>query len=703
MKFRTVVFQAASSRAASLLCAAALSFTPAAHAQQPFMTKNVHQAVTDGQVQLLHPLPLTQLLKLSIALPLRDEADLDSLLKNLYDPQSPQFHQWLSVPEFTDRFGPTTNDLQTLTQFAQAHGLVVTSIPTNRRLINVEGSVASINQAFHITLQVYQHPTENRTFFAPDREPTADLPIKLWHIEGLDTFSLPRPRLQQANAAQLKSLTTGSGPSGQFLGSDFRTAYYGGTALTGAGQSIGLYGLPYNLSDVQRYYNNVGQSFNASILKNYSTDGTVNVCNSGCDDTEPVIDIIASLSMAPGVGAVIEYFGNNPMDTFNAMASANAAKQLSVSIGYYPADSVTEEPIFKEMAAQGQSIFVASGDSGAYKNSDQYEFPGDDPYVVSVGGTDLTTNGKGGPWISETAWVGSSGGPNNQSLPIPSYQQQAGVITAANGGSTTLRNAPDVAMEANTDNWFCANNQACSGGLGGTSFAAPRWAGFLALVNQQAAQNGQAAVGFLNPLIYGIGTGPTYNTVFHDITNGNNANGTTAFNAVTGYDLVTGWGSPKGQAFIDALAPPTAQANLNGTHLLGPQNAPGSLLDDWQSNTAAGNQIDIYPANGTGAQSWVFSNAGVSPAGAYNIASSYGPYCLTASGTNWAAPVQLNPCNGTPAQSWTAVPTTGGRYLFHPATDSTLCLDVRGASTAPATIVQVYGCNGTVAQAWALQ
>lgn len=686
------------------LCAAALIATvPFARAQAPVMTRNVREVVKFGQARMLNVLPATQTLKLSIALPLRNEAQLDAQLKALYDPNSSSFHQWLSVPEFTERFGPTVDDYEKVVQFAEANGFTVTGKPANRMLVDVQGSVASINQAFHVTMREYQHPTENRTFYAPDREPSLNLPVKIWHIAGLDDASPPRPRLRFAEAqTQLRTFQTGSGPGGQFLGSDMRAAYYGGTALTGAGQAIGLYGLDYNISDVQRYFSSVGQPFNPSVVQNYSTDGTVNTCGSGCDDGEPVIDIVQALSMAPGVTAVIEYFGSNDVDTFNAMASANAAKQLSASIGFLPADPSVDQPIFKEFAAQGQNLFASSDDSGAYSSSVPAYYPADDPYVVSTGGTDLVTNGAGGPWQSESSWVGSGGGISTNGLPIPSYQQLPGVINASNRGSTTLRNAPDVAMEANTDNWYCMNGKACQGGVGGTSLSAPRWAGFLALVNQQASQNGTSSVGFLNPTVYGIGVSSSYSADFHDITSGNNANSYASFNAVTGYDLITGWGSPKGQALINALAPPSGAKNLNGSHVVVPQNATGSRLDDNAASTAAGNKIQIWPANGTGAQTWVFNNVNVQPTGFYTIAVSLGPYCVTATDANSGSAVTLQPCKSASTQAWSAV-LTGGHYAFHPANNTSLCLDVRYAGTAAGTVVQAYTCNGTPAQQWNLQ
>ena len=144
----------------------------------------------------------------------------------------------------------------------------------------------------------------------------------------------------------------------------------------------------------------------------------------------------------------------------------------------------------------------------------------------------------------------------------------------------------------------------------------------------------------------------------------------------------------------------SSSTSLNGTHTLTPQNATGSRLDDTAASTAAGNPIDIYTANGTGAQNWAISNSGVTPAGYYNLATE-GANCLTASGTGSGSGVVLDPCNGSTAQAWNAV-ASGSTYAWHPANNTGLCLDVRSAGTANGTAVQVYTCNGTPAQQWAV-
>jgi len=471
------------------------------------------------------------------------------LLQQLYDPQNPLYHRYLSVEEFAQRFGPAPGDHEAVVRFAAANGLLVTGIRASRLVVDVEGAVVDIEKPLHVVMGVYQHPSEKRTFYAPDREPTLDLDAQVLHISGLDDLTLPRAKniKNVVSSPEGSDKATGSGPHGQFIGSDMRAAYYGSGPLTGAGQSVGLFEFGgYEISDVQRYFQNLNQPLNVPV-NGVSLNGAALGCRPPrCDDSEQVLDIEMAIAMAPGLSQVVVYVGKRDVSIFSQMAADNTSKQLSCSWGWKD-DESSLDPIFKEFAAQGQSVFVATGDYGSRTPADSV-WPSDDPYVTAVGGTDLTTNGPGGPWKSETGWSGSAGMPSKNNIPIPAYQQLPGVINSTNDGSTSLRNIPDVAAEANTNQYSCWDGY-CSGGNGGTSYAAPQWAGFTALMNEQAVAGGGTTVGFLNPALYRIGVGSDYQSNFHDITSGSNGK----YSAVTGYDLVTGWGSFDGENLINTL------------------------------------------------------------------------------------------------------------------------------------------------------
>jgi subtilase family serine protease len=519
------------------------------HAQSmPLLTHHVREETTNGQARSVGRLPATQSMRLVLVLPLRNQAALNNFLKELYDPSSASYHQFLKVEEFTRMFGPNQEDYSALARWAETNGFTVVGTSRNRLNLDVTGSVATIETAFHVNMGLYQHPTENRTFYAPDREPTVDLPFQLWHIAGLDNYSIPHSALMKRPLEAMSQASTGSCPDQSFCGSDMRAAYYAGTALTGSGQSLGLleyYGT--DLADLDTYYTNAGQTLPLTPTL-ISTDGTSTSCvYPSCDDTEQTIDMTQALGMAPGLSSLVVYVGSTDAAIFNAMATASPLNaQLSSSWTWYPADPSTDNPYFEEFAAQGQNLFQAAGDGGAWKSSSEI-YPADDVYLTSVGGTDLETSGPAGPWSSETAWVDGGGGISPDKFEIPFWQTTT--ASGCSNCSNSYRNGPDVSANANFTFYVCADQTTCTANLyGGTSFAAPMWAGYLALVNQQAVADGKPTLGFINPALYDIGLSSSYDTDFHDITSGSNG-----YSATTGYDLATGWGSPNGAALISGL------------------------------------------------------------------------------------------------------------------------------------------------------
>jgi subtilase family serine protease len=471
-----------------------------------------------------------------------------------------------------------------------------------------------------------------------------------------------------------------------------RAAYYGGTALTGTGQNIALFEFAgTDLADLTTYYKNVGQTepYTPTLI---STGGYGTTCvdsgRSACDDTEQTLDMTQAMGMAPGskmlymyvCGDVLASGSGNISDTscISAMVTntdAPLSLQISCSWGWTPADPSTLDPYFEQMASQGQNFFAASGDSSAWSASNE-AWPADDANIVSVGGTDLTTSGAAGPWASETAWADSGGGISPDSIPIPSWQQLSGVITSANKGSTTLRNGPDVSANANFTFYVCADQTTCTANeYGGTSFATPMWAGYLALANQQAAASSKT-IGYINPIIYPDALTSSYSTLFHDVTSGSCG----TYSAITGYDLCTGWGSPNTTGIINTLAgAATASFTLS--------DSPSSLsITQGSSGTST---VTVTDVNGfTGSVTLAASGlpSGVTAAFGTNPTTGSSVLTLTASST------------ATTGTSTVTITGTSGSLTA----TTTLALTVSATATpnftiaaSPASVTVTQGASGT--------
>ena len=674
------------------------------------MTHHVRDVVRNGQAQATGRLPSNQVLQLNLVLPLRDPSGLKSFLKDLYNPASPSYRQFLTPQQFTARFGPTQDQYDTVLRFATTYGFQVVGGSRDAMDVEVKGSVANIEAAFHVNMRTYKHPTESRDFYSPDTEPTMDLPFNLWHISGLNNYSIPHPMFVSKNdyaAAHgiqpdqvVSHATTGSGPSASFLGSDMRAAYYGGTALNGSGQNLGLleyYGT--DLADLNTYYTNVHQTLGITPVL-LSTDGTSTSCvYHRCDDTEQTLDMTQALGMAPGLKSLVMYVGSTDTAIIGAMTTHSPLPTtIGCSWGWTPADPTTLDPYFEKMSAQGQNFFAASGDKSTWSSTNE-AWPADDAYVVSVGGTDLITASAAGPWKSETAWVDSGGGISPDGIAIPTWQQLGGVINSSNKGSTTLRNGPDVSANANFTFYVCADQKACTANsYGGTSFAAPMWAGYIALVNQQLAAGSKPTIGFINPTLYQQNTNSsTYATDFHDITSGTSG----SYSAVTGYDLVTGWGSPNGAALISALA---GSSSSSGSFTL---SASPTSLSVVQGNTSGSSTITVSVSgtlssgvtlSASGLPSGVTANFGINPVSSTGGTSSLS-FTATSSATTGTFPITVTgtTSGGTTASTTVSLTVTAastGNFTIGAGTPITV---TKGSSTGDTvTITGTTGSTGTV-------
>lgn len=217
------------------------------------------------------------------------------------------------------------------------------------------------------------------------------------------------------------------------------------------------------------------------------------------------------------------------------------------------------EAFYKEADSKGFTIFASSGDSGVANpdvNGNIYPFPtvnypASSPYVTAVGGTSLFADTQGN-YQGENGWSGSGGGVS-QYFKEPAYEQglPGSIQQTLNG----YRGLPDISYNANPGTAILYYGSFLPGQsgyyfVGGTSEGSPQWAGIMADADQFAGH----PLGLINPALYALGEGSQYNSLFHDIVTGNNSNdGIQGYNAGTGWDFVTGWGSPDAAQLIHAL------------------------------------------------------------------------------------------------------------------------------------------------------
>jgi len=521
-----------------------------------------------------------QSLSITLALAPNNVADLNQQLMALYQPGSSSYHQFLTPDEFRAQYGPTQTQMSQVQAFLTASGFQSINVNENGFLVHASATVAKVNAAFHTELHQYQDRT-GKTFRAPAYELQIPSELAIQSVHGLHDLTHLSPHLKQFSSSApgtSKAPQQATGPGGGFSPSDVRSAYNVPTAADGTGQTLAVMELDgYTASDITGFE----QFFNlpATPLQNVLVDGTSGSAGGGA--AEVTLDIELMIALAPHATSILVYEGPNDdqgiLDTYSKIANDNLAKSVSTSWGTSENSNSSsflqsENTIFMQMAAQGQSIFAAAGDSGAYDDGSSLvtDDPASQPYVTGVGGTTLTTSSNGA-YQSETTWnagsasAGGGGGGISQFWTQPTWQN--GLATTANKASSTMRNVPDVSLNADPSTGYAIFYQGGWGTWGGTSCAAPLWAAFTALVNQQRQAVGLGTLGYANPSLYQIGKGSRYTSDFHDIADGST---NLFYPAVTGYDDATGWGSFNGTNLFDDLtanpAPPvTSPAPVSGT------------------------------------------------------------------------------------------------------------------------------------------
>ena len=639
-----------------------------AYAQGTFLSKNIKNNVNGAQMLLHHvpkavalgkykktgPTEINKSLNLLVVLPSKDPAGLADLLKALYDPKSPSFHQFLTHNQVARQFGANPVDSAIVVEQLKSYGLVVTGQSDDGCMLKVSGSVANINRAFKVTINNYKG-SDGKNYFSPDLNPTLNpqLAGKINTISGLNNIirAFPHHHLKRSSVAgNLSNASPNpkatvkpafSAPGGDVAPSDILTAYnLNSVSSTGTGQTLALYELDgYVAGDVTRFINQFGIS-PVPPISVVPVNGGVSTIGEGIGEVD--LDIDLSLAVAPGLSSILVYEDDQNVDPnawlaeWNQIYTENRAKVISCSWGLDEIDIGTYvHTVFDLMAAQGQTVFAASGDAGAYDNCQGGTLPpscvsisGDPaaltvndpasyPYVTGVGISILSVNGSEA-YVSETASKYGGGGISAE-WPISNanYSFQTTVASQAAAGSkvsTSYRNVPDVVFTSDKTTPFYIYISDPQGGTGwydvwGSSAASPIWAAFISRVNQGRVAVGQSVIGWLNPAIYQVYTQNKATCAstpslcdFHDITSGYNCNSGNlvqypCYPAAAGFDDATGLGSFNGaNLYADLAGGPAAPTGL--TALAG--NTQITL--NWSASTGA-SSYNIYRGTASSAES----------------------------------------------------------------------------------------------------
>jgi len=486
----------------------------------------------------------TKELSLTLGLAVRDQAGLSAFVASVSNRKSPLYKHYLTVAQFAARFGASASSINAVTSYLRSEGLKVGAVYANHLAVSVTGTAAQVEKAFGVTLHTYHDAATKRNFYANAANPTlpASIASDVVSVAGLSSYGL-----RQHNSVTMKKVSPSAvaHATADITPTKARGAYNLTSSISsgydGSGETVGLVEFSaYTASNPAEYdsYYGLGATA-ASVVK--VDGGTTDTSG----DVEDELDIEVEYALAPGATVKVYEAPNSDAGEVALYAAlvSNDVSVISSSWGEYEsgessANMSSDNTDFEEAASQGQSVYAASGDSGAYDDGSSLsvDFPASDPYVTGVGGTTLTVT-SANAWKSETAWSDGGGGYSSD-FSTPSYQ------TSVN--STGERAVPDVSADANPSSGWYIYAEGSWEEVGGTSAAAPNWAAFTADYDTAATDLGGSAFGYANSFIYSVAESSLYDSVFHDVTSGNNG----YYSAGTGYDEATGWGSYNGGAFI---------------------------------------------------------------------------------------------------------------------------------------------------------
>jgi subtilase family serine protease len=513
--------------------------------------------------------------------------------RRVSSPDDPLYGKFLSAEQFGEAYGPSDAAYSALETWVKKNGLIVNEPSRSRTTLSVHGSATQFEAMFGTRINTYRGP-DGRSFFSAESEPALPVEVaaSIKGIVGLSSYTQHVPlfvrKPTQSSVAALPVMhpesAGGSGPGGAYNARDLRMAYDIPTQLRqGNLETIAVFEQGgFDPLDIVQY--ETANRLGATPVKVRNVNGYGGAIDDPNVELEAVLDIDMVIGINPAVKQVLVYedgddpFGVALLDALADMANDDSAQVISISYGTDEAIQGTaqiaaEGLLFQQLAAQGQTVLVSSGDQGAYGRSGtglKVSDPGAQPYVTSVGGTSLYT-GPGGVYEAEEVWnllgagLGATGGGVSSYWSIPSYQSRtlyplpppifaasaaAVSVATANGGSATMRNIPDVAAVADPLTGVAVYS-ALNGGwiqIGGTSASAPIWAGYFSIINSARQKIGLPNLGFANPYLYYLAL---TSISFVDIRDGSNGNaslyGIPGYSAGRGFDNCTGWGSMMGE------------------------------------------------------------------------------------------------------------------------------------------------------------
>ncbi len=495
----------------------------------------------------LTPSEISEPMEFEVALQMRDFPELQQRLGR---------GELIAPAEMADKYYPLEADYQAVADWLTGQGFAITLTDPNRLAIFASGPVWQVSQAFSVSFARVSFENEEYTsaISAPG-VPAALAPLILG-INGL------QPHIHAHKHAQLQLMQNAS-PSiaPPFFPSEIKHAYNAdGLSQTGSGQTIGIVIDTFPAtSDLTTFWSDCGISQSLGNMEFIQVVSGTLPAPSG----EETLDVEWSSAIAPG--AKVRVYATKDLSSVHIdqayarivsdLPSQPTLHEVSLSYGlgetYTTSSQVhTDDNYFAELASAGVTVFVSSGDGGSSPDTTgqkhtgpvQVETPASDPNVTAVGGTTLEVDSSTGNVTSESAWANGGGGISIY-FNRPSWQTGTGVP------SGTTRLVPDVASVAdpNTGGFLILGGSEYI--VGGTSWSAPTWAGFGALINQARANDGMGSLGSLGPRIYPL----LGSANFRDITTGSNGSGG-VYNAGVGYDLCTGIGVPDVAVLLPALS-----------------------------------------------------------------------------------------------------------------------------------------------------